>query len=104
MRWDLEWDTSSKKIPFFADADNSSNNLQLDIDFVKEINSDLNDNVFFNKYSKSFSRKFFDLKKKTSVSYYPIKSYLQDITKIDTFIKNSYSMTVSSLNSRFNFF
>jgi hypothetical protein len=67
------------------------------LNFVKEFNSLAN----YSNINKSFiSEKTIIDKKKDFISYYPNKLYFHDITQTDTFIKNSYTINSSILNSR----
>ena len=73
------------------------------LNFINKIHSTNMNNSNVTKFLQSLSR----LKKTRStdfISIYPIKMSFKDVTKIDSFLNNSHTMNISSLNVRFSSF
>lgn len=73
------------------------------LDFINKLGSTTSNDSRIRSFSKSLSKSRKN-KQMNFVSTYPVKMYFQDITKTDSFLSNSYTMSISSLNLRFNSF
>ena len=74
------------------------------LNFINESYLTIKNHLTVNLFFKSLLRKKTKKPIISFISTYPIKMSFQDITKTDSFLNNSYTINISSLISRFNFF